>query len=69
MVFLADTWLDEARLLFIRDTLKLGHYHGVPKITHGGDLALFWKRDFDLKVESASLNHIDVMINGGKENV
>ena len=38
------------------------------KITHGGGLALFWKRDFDLKVESSSLNHINVIINDGKEN-
>ena len=69
VVFLAETWLDEIRLFVIQDTLKFGHHHGVSKITHGGGLALFWKKDFDVKVESSSLNHIDVVINGGKENV
>ena len=48
--------------------MKFGHHHGVSKITHGGGLAVIWKKDFDVKVESSSLNHIDVVINGGKEN-
>ena len=67
VVFLAETWLDEARLGPIRDSLQLGHHHGVSKITHGGGLALFWKKDFNVSVESSSLNHIDVVINKGKE--
>ena len=68
VIFLAETWLDETRLFVILDTLKFGHHHGVSKITHGGGLALFWKKDFDMKVESSSLNHIDIIINGDKEN-
>ena len=32
-------------------------------------LVLFWKKDFDLQVMSSSQNHIDVLINKGKENV
>ena len=67
VVFLAETWLDEARLGFIRDSLQFGHLHGVSKITRGGGLALFWKKDFNVSVESSSLNHIDVVINKGKE--
>ena len=68
VMFLAETWLDETRLFVIRDTLKFGHHHEVSKITHGCGLALFWKKDFDVKVESSSLNHIDIIINGDKEN-
>ena len=30
---------------------------------------LFWKKDFDLQVMSSSYNHIDVLINRGKDNV
>ena len=30
---------------------------------------MFWKKDFNLQVLSSSHNHIDVLINGGKENV
>ena len=69
MVFLAETWLDDSRLSGIRDSLRFGHYHGVSRLTRGGGLVMFWKKDFDLQVLSSSHNHIDVLINGGKENV
>ena len=69
MVFLAETWLDDIRLSGIRDSLRFGHYHGVSRLTRGGGLVMFWKKDFDLQVMSSSHNHIDVLINGGKENV
>ena len=41
VVFLADTWLDEARLVSIHDSLQFGHHHGASKISRGGGLALF----------------------------
>ena len=69
MVFLAETWLDDIRLSGIRDSLRFGHYHGVSRLTRGGGLVMFWKKDFDLQVMLSSHNHIDVLINGGKENV
>uniref|UniRef100_A0A7N2RAR5 DUF4283 domain-containing protein n=1 Tax=Quercus lobata TaxID=97700 RepID=A0A7N2RAR5_QUELO len=68
VVFLAETWLNEARLGSIRDSLQFGHNHGVSKITRGGGLALFWKENFSVSVESSSLHHIDVVINKRKEN-
>ena len=68
VVFTVETWLDEAGLIGIRDSLKFGHHHRVPKLTHGGGLALFWKKDFDLQVISSSKNHIDALINRGKDN-
>ena len=68
-MFLAETWLDEFRLVGLRDSLRFGHHHGVSRLTHGGGLVLFWKKDFDLQVMSFSHNHIDVLINRGKENV
>lgn len=61
VVFLAETWLDETRLIGIRDKLRLGHYHRVSKINRGG-LALFWKHGFNLDVDLVS-NHIDALIN------
>ena len=66
VVFLAKTWLDDTRLSGIRDSLRFGHYHGVSRLTRGGGLVMFWKKDFDLQVLSSSHNHIDVLINGGK---
>ena len=65
--FLAETWLVEARLVSIRDSLQFGHYFGVSKVNYGGGLYLFWKKDFDLRVVSSSLNHIDTVICGGTE--
>ena len=69
MVFLAETWLDEARLAGIHDSLHFGHYHGVSRVFRDGGLVLFWKWDLNLSVESSSQNHIDVLINKGRDNV
>ena len=44
VVFLAKTWLVEARLGDIRDRLGIGNYFGVSKVNLGGGLALFWKK-------------------------
>ncbi|KAL0004665.1 hypothetical protein SO802_012226 [Lithocarpus litseifolius] len=68
VVFLAETWLEDARLGPIRDSLLFVHYHGVSRITRGGGLAIFWKQGFNLVVESSSQNHIDVVINKGTDN-
>ena len=42
--------------------------HVVSKVTQGGGLALLWKKDFNMAVDRSSLNHIDVVVNVGKEN-
>ena len=68
VVFLAETWLDDIRLVGLRDSLRFGHHHGVSRQTRGGGLVLFWKKDFDVQVMSSSLNHIDVLIKRGMEN-
>ena len=48
----------------------MGNYFGVLKVNLGGGLALFWKKevDVDVDVETSSLNHIDALINRGKED-
>ena len=68
VVFLVETWLEEARLDSIRDKLQMGHKFGVSRIHWGGGLALFWKQDIDLKVVNSSPNFIDAIFNVGKEN-
>ena len=40
----------------------------VLKITKGGGLAVFWKHGVDLSVDTYSSNHIDTIINQGKEH-
>ena len=34
----------------------------------GGGLALFWKRDFNVDIQSFSVNHIDAIINHGVDD-
>ena len=47
---------------------SVGHYFGVSRISRGGGLAIFWRLGFNLEVESCYQNHIDVVINKGKDN-
>ena len=68
VVFIAETWLDEARLRLLLKNVVLEQMHVVSKVTQGGGLALLWKTDFNMSVDSSSLNHIDVVVNAGKEN-
>ena len=68
IVFLAETWLVEARLGDSRDTLQMRSYFGVSKVNLGRGLAMFWKEGVEVSVESSSLNHIDVLINKNKED-
>ena len=49
-MFLAETWLVEARLAGIRDLLQFGHHYGVSIIYHSGGLAIFWKAGVDLEI-------------------
>ena len=41
VMFIAETWLDEARLKLLLKNLNFGQKHIVSKITQGGGLALF----------------------------
>ena len=67
-MFLAETWLLNAMLGGIKETLQMGDFFGVSKVSLGGGLALFWKKGMVVDIESSSLNHIDVLINKGKED-
>ena len=45
IVFLAETWADEARLDRVLHNINFNHKWEVPRGRRGGGLALFWKRD------------------------
>ena len=66
-LFIAEIWLDEIRLSEILNQKDFGQFHIVSKVALGVGLALIWKHDFDLTVDTSSLNHIDAIINKGKE--
>ena len=68
IVFLAETWADETRLENLCDELNLDDKWIVQRVTRARDLALFWKNSVDIEVVSSSLNHIDAIVNNGKED-
>ena len=68
VVFLAETWLDKARLEEIRVKLKLGGMIEVCRETRGGGIVIFWKKDVDFSLGTFSPNHIDGILNFGKED-
>lgn len=40
----------------------------VSKVGRGGGVVVFWKSNFDFSIDMCSLNHIDAIINQGKED-
>ena len=68
IVFLAETWLDKARLVDIRTRLNFGGMIEVGRETRGGGIAIFWKKDVDFSLGTFSPNHIDDILNKGKED-
>ena len=67
VVFLAETWLDKARLEAIKVRYKFGGMIEVSWDNRGGGVAIFWKAECDFTVDTYSLNHIDAIVNKGKE--
>ena len=67
-MFLAETWLDKARLLFIRDKLRFEGLLEFSREGRGGRVAILWKKEVDFSVDTYSSNHIDAIINNGKDD-
>ena len=68
VVFLVETWADEDRLMKLRDDLQFDDLWVIPRETRASGLALLWRNMIQIDVDSSSLNHIDVIVNKGKEN-
>ena len=68
VVFVAKTWLVEVRLKVFLKNLNFGNMHVVSKVNQGGGLVLLWRVDIQLRVVSSSLNHVDAIINEGRDN-
>ena len=67
-MFLAKTWLDKARLCYIRDKLKFKGLLDFSGDGKGGGVTVMWKKDVDFIVDTYSPNHINAIINKGKED-
>ena len=68
VVFLTDTWTDNARLEQVQRCIQFKNLFVVPLCKKAGGLAILWKEGFPLEVEKYSKNYIDTVINKGKEN-
>ena len=69
VMFIVETWADEAKLQQIKRNIEFDNLFFVERNNRGGGLALFWQNFVDLSVDSFSPNHIDSIISKGKEDV
>ena len=68
VVYLVETWADEARLKEIQRNIKFDNLFYMDRNPRGGGgLALYWKNSFDVHVDSFSKYHIDSIINKGSD--
>jgi hypothetical protein len=68
VLFLSETWTDEDRLEVLRCRFHFSNKFVVKRINKGGGLVLFWKNDINLSIESYSLSHIDIIVDGHTAN-
>ena len=67
-MFLAKTWLDKVRLEEIKVQYKFKGLIEVSRISRGGGVAIFWKEECNFSIDMYSSNHIDAVVNKGKED-
>ena len=63
VVFIAETWADEARLKDVKQKIQFENMFVVPREARGGGLVLFWRDTMAVTVEGFDKYHIDVIIN------
>lgn len=66
-MFIAETWVDKARLDWLQRTYNFEHKWVVERSTRGGGLVLFWKSTVKLLVADSSKYYIDAFINKHSE--
>ena len=62
-MFIAETWVDEARLDHTLGNINFNQKWVVPRTTRGGGLVLFWKNSMNLTVVDSHRYYINVIIN------
>ena len=68
IIFLSETWSGRERMEWVRSQLKFDGCFTVPSTGWGGGLALLWKNEDMVWVDSFSNYHIDAIVHGGSEN-
>ena len=69
IIFLLENWFEKKQLEKIRCNVKYVGLFTVPRQSKGGELALLWKSDISMWVDSFSKYHIDVVVNDGSTEV
>ena len=68
IVFIAETWTDDARLKDVKRKIQFENIFVSPRTSRGGGLVLFWRSSVDVSVEGSNKSHIDTIINKNKES-
>lgn len=68
VVFIVEIWANEIRLKEVQWNLDFENIFFVERKNRGGGLALYWRNSIDLSIDTFSKNHIDAIINKGKED-
>ena len=68
IVFLSETWSTKEHMEHIKLKLNFNGLFTVTNEAKGGGLALMWKNNSDVWVDSFSSYHIDAIIKGGTED-
>lgn len=67
VVFLSETWLNLNEMKKIKYELKFHGLFVVSSEGRGSGLAMMWRSDISIWVDSFSKYHIDVIVNGSSE--
>ena len=67
IVFLSETWSGRKHLEKVKRELEFDGLFTVPSDGRGGGLALLWKSEMNVWVDSFSKFHIDAIVHGGSE--
>ena len=68
VVFLIQTKSNDEVIEKARRKIQFAHKFVVPQPNQGGGLALLWKEDFQLDVQTSSDNHIDSVVDQGMDD-
>ena len=68
LVFLMETKVEKYILERVGRRIQFTNLFVVPHVNIGGGLALYWKFDLDVDVQTFSNCHIDVIVNQGVDD-
>ena len=68
IIFLSETWSNKEYMKKVCYDLEFDGLFTIPNNGRGGGLAMMWKSEVVLWVDSFSNYHIDAIVNGGRED-